>query len=508
MHTKISTFLQSLIGGMLLITSGIPVNAEGNGKNVLWIYLEDVSGWFSCYGDQVIETPNIDRLASEGTKFTRFYTPAGVCSSTRSAIITGMMQTTIGAHHHRSCRPNFRGRPMGEGYDKNVLPDAIVPLPIQFRKAGYYTFNEGGNKDDFNFDWDPAEFYDHRNTKWNFKGAKDGSEWTGRKEGQPFFGQIQLAGGKLGNRVKKVVDRDTVPVPPYYPDIPLVREEIAHHYDCLIETDRAVGQIIAALKRDGLYENTVIFMFSDHGYKLHRHKQFLYEGGIHMPCIVSGPGMQKNQVRNDLVSGIDISAATLAAAGLPVPEVMEGQDFLASDYEPREYVIAARDRCDFTYEQIRAVVTPRFKYLKNYLTDRPFMQPSYKDGWPVSKEFRRMMAAGEMNPTQLVFFGNKKPEEELYDLSNDPHEIHNLAKDARFQSELKKHRAILANWISATGDKGQEIESDAGLLATLKRWGEKCVNPEYDRVRPQYEEWKAAQATQQQRQPRRRRASQ
>jgi len=486
--TRLLTTIFSFVA--LLATAG----AEEK-KNVLWIYLEDVSGWFSCYGDTVIETPNIDALAASGTRFDRFYTPAGVCSATRSAVITGMMQTSIGAHHHRSCRPDFRGKSMGGGYDKNVLPADIVPLPIQFRKAGYYTFNEGGGKDDFNFDWKPEEFYDHRNKKWNFKGAKDGSEWTGRKEGQPFFGQIQLAGGKLGKGVKKVVDRSKVPVPPYYPDIPIVREEIAHHYDCLLETDAAVGKIIAALKRDGLYENTVIFMFSDHGYKLHRHKQYLYEGGIQMPCTVSGPNISGGKVRKDLVSGIDISAASLAVAGLPIPPRMEGRNFLAEDYKPREYLIAARDRCDYTYERIRAVVTPEFKYLKNYLTDRSFMNPSYKDPWPVSKEFRKMMAEGKMNETQLIFFGDKKPAEELYDLANDPHEIHNLAADPKYKKELERHRKMLEGWIAETGDQGQKVESDAGLLATLKRWGDKCVNPEYDRVRGEYQKWKDAQST-------------
>jgi arylsulfatase A-like enzyme len=461
-------------------------------KNVLWIYLEDTSGWFGCYGDKIIETPNIDALAASGVRFDRFYTPAGVCSAMRSATITGMMQTSIGAHHHRSCRPVFRGKPMGD-YDQNVLPEDVVPVPILFRQAGYYTFNEGGGKDDFNFDWDPEAFYDHRNNRWNFKGAKDGSDWTGCPDGKPWFGQIQLAGGKLGKKTPNVVDRAKVPVPPYYPDIPEVREEIAHHYDCLIETDKAVGQIIAALKRDGLYENTAIFMFSDHGYKLHRHKQYLYEGGIHMPCTVSGPGVEAGGVRDDLVSSIDIAAASLAAAGLAVPESMEGRDFMAKDYQPREFVISARDRCDYTYERIRAVVTPRFKYLRNYLTDRPFMNPSYKDPWPVSQALRKMMAAGEMNDTQLVFFGDTKPPEELYDLENDPHEINNLAGDPKFKAELERHRKILAGWITESGDQGQEVESDVGLLCALKRWGDKCVNPEYDRVRPAYEKWKAEQ---------------
>lgn len=452
--------------------------------NVLWIYLEDVSGWFGCYGETLIETPNIDALAKSGTRFDRFYTPAGVCSTTRSAIVTGMMQTSIGAHNHRSCRPNFRGKSMGE-YDKNVLPSHVVPLPMRFRQAGYWTFNEGG-KDDYNFEYDLAEFYDFVPKKrrgWGPAELVAGNCWRGKKPDQPFFGQVQLGGGKLGKRAPKRVDRAAVKVPPYYPDVAEVREEIAHHYDCLLKTDEQVGEVIAALKRDGLFENTIIFMFSDHGMKLHRHKQLLYEGGIHMPLIVAGKGMPVDKVRDDLVSGIDVSAASLAVSGIGVPKGMEGWNFMAANYQPRKFVVSARDRCDYTIEKIRAVVTPRFKYLRNYLTDRPYMQPTYKDPWDVTKKFRAMMANGEMNETQLLFFGDKRVPEEFYDLENDLHEINNLAGDPAFAEDLKKHRQLLAGWIEETGDKGQAPESEVGLLCTLKRWGEKCVNPEYDRVR-------------------------
>lgn len=456
--------------------------------NVLWIYLEDVSGWFSCYGDELIETPNIDALAEAGTKFTRFYTPAGVCSATRSSIVTGYMQTTIGAHNHRSCRAEFRGKSMGD-YDKNVLPEWASPLPVRFREAGFWTFNEGG-KDDYNFEWSVEDFYDFERSKggWGPGSFLKGDCLKEKPEGKPFFGQIQLGGGKLGNRVGKVVDRSAVPVPPYYPDVAEVREEIAHHYDCLLKTDEQVGQIIAKLKEDGIYENTYIFLFSDHGMKLHRHKQMLYEGGIHMPLIVVGPGIEAGAVRDDLVSGIDVSAASLAASGIGVPERMEGLDFLAEDYQPRKYLVAARDRCDYTIEKIRAVVTPRFKYLRNYLTDRPYMQPTYKDGWDVTKKFREMMVNGEMNETQLIFFGEERVPEEFYDLENDPHEIYNLAEDPHFAEQLEQHRGYLQEWINETGDKGQQPESDKGLIATLKRWGDKCVNPEYDRVRKKMKE--------------------
>jgi len=480
---------QFLFALILTLTPFLASPASADDRpNVLWIYLEDVSGWFSCYGDELIETPNIDALAASGTKFTRFYTPAGVCSTTRSAIITGMMQTSIGAHNHRSCRSSFR-RQTFDVYDRNVLPEGVVPLPIRFRKAGYWTFNEGG-KDDYNFEFDIKDFYNFvpkRKRGWGPASLVAGDCWHGKAKDQPFFGQVQLGGGKLGKRAPERIERSKVKIPPYYPDVAEVREEIAHHYDCLLKTDEQVGEIVAALKRDGLYKNTQIFLFSDHGMKLHRHKQMLYDGGIHMPLIVVGAGAKPGSVRDDLVSGIDVSAASLAVAGLGVPKDMEGRNFLSANYQPRKFVVSARDRCDYTIEKIRAVVTPRFKYLRNYLTDRSYMQPTYKDPWPVTKKLRQMMAAGEMNETQLLFFGDAatRVPEELYDLEKDPHEINNLADNPKFKEDLEQHRKLLADWIEQTGDKGQEPESDIGLICALKRWGEKCVNPEYDRVRDQ-----------------------
>ena len=153
------------------------------------------------------------------------------------------------------------------------------------------------------------------------------------------------------------------------------------------------------------------------------------------PFIVAGPGLPVDEVSQDLVSGIDLGSTSMAVAGIDIPEYMEGRDLFRENAQPREFVVSARDRCDFTIEHIRAIVTRKYKYLRNFLTDRPYMQPSYKDTWPVSVEFRRMMAAGEMKEAQLLFFGDEKPPEELYDLESDPHEINNLAKDPAYQAE-------------------------------------------------------------------------
>lgn len=452
--------------------------------NVLWIYVEDMNDWLGCYGHDVVKTPHIDKLAARGVRFTRAYMPAPVCSATRSAVITGTMQTTLGVHNHRSARATFRGQTMGPSYDAIRLPKGVRTVPELFKAAGYYTFNQG--KTDYNFVHDTAALYDMQNGRMNLARVDLAALWAGAgRAKKPFFGQIQLRGGK--HRPQKVVDRSKVVVPPYYPDIPIVREEIAHHYDCVRQTDNEVGVILASLEKANLLSNTVVLFVTDHGFRMHRHKQFLYEGGIRVPLIIGGPGIAK-ATRDDLVNGIDIAATSLACAGIDVPASMQGRDLFAREHTPRTFTVAARDRCDYTIERIRAIVTQRYKYMRNYLTDRPYMQPQYRDAWPVTKRLRQLAATGKLNPTQLAFYGNERPREELYDLVADPHETKNLASEAAHAETLAKHRALLAAWIEVTKDQGQQTESIAGLRSVLRRWGDKCVNPEYAAARAQVAE--------------------
>lgn len=445
--------------------------------NILWVYLEDTNAWMSCYGDKVVETPNIDALADRGVRFDRAYMPAGVCTPTRSAVITGMYQTSIGAHEHYSSFRVWRNNEM-ETWKPNHL--GVRTLPEIFKAAGYYTFNEGKNH--YNFVFSNEDLYDRKGED-GFKGAKDGTEWTGRKKDQPFFGQIQLRGGKRGDSPQKVDPAD-VPVPPYYPDHPVYRKEIAHHYDTILKMDEILGDIIKRLKEDGLYENTVVFFFSDHGMRLPRHKQFLYEGGIRVPLIVAGPGLPVNKVRTDLVSGIDISATTLSLAGIKIPDHMHGQNMFAKDFH-RDFVVAARDRCDYTIDRIRAVVTDRYKYIRNFMTDRPYLQPQYRDGRDYMKVLKQLYREGKLDEVQSRFVSDERPAEELYDLETDPYETTNLVHSYKREHALAlaEMRDILYRWILETDDKGRFPETDASLKAVIDRWGDKAVNKEYDRVR-------------------------
>ncbi len=467
-----------LIGGM---ASGQPVAdrmpTDASRPNILWVYLEDTNAWMSCYGDSVIETPNIDALAARGVRFDRAYMPAPVCSPARSAVITGMYQTSIGAHEHYSSFEEWRGKTMTT-WDPNYL--GVRTIPEIFKLARYFTFNEG--KFHYNFVYDKASLYDHWGAD-GFKGARDGSEWSGCPEGQPFFGQIQLTGGKRRGAPKRV-DPATVPVPPYYPDHPVYRDEIAHHYDTILEMDRILGEIIGALKRDGLYENTVVFFFSDHGMRLPRHKQFCYEGGIRVPLIIAGPGVAEGEVRSDLVSGIDLGPTALRMAGINIPPHMQGRDVFADAYH-REYVIAARDRCDYTIDRIRAVVTPRYKYIRNFMTDRPYLQAQYRDGRDEMEVLRQLHSEGALNEVQARFVSDERPAEELYDLVDDPHETRNLVHSAQnaHQQALGELRSILHAWIVESNDLGRFPEPPEALKAVVQRWGDKAVNPEYDQIR-------------------------
>lgn len=412
--------------------------------NILWICAEDMSANMSCYGETTIRTPNIDRMAAEGTLFKQAFVTEPVCSPSRSAMVTGMYQTTIGAHLHRSSRHTV----------KIHLPKHIKLISEYFQQAGYYTSNGSTlnrkspaktkrGKTDYNFVWDQKVY--------------DGAEWSGRKPGQPFFAQIQLRGGKnRGAKVPNPVDPAKVKLPPYYAHHPVLLEDWAKYLNSVIQTDIEVGEILDRLKKEGTADNTIVFFWTDHGISHIRGKQFLYEDGIHVPLIVRGPGIKTGTVREDLVEHIDIAAASLDLAGIKIPAHIQGQPLFSRNYKPREYVFAARDRCDETVERMRCVRTDRYKYIRNFYPHRSHTQPNrYKDGKKIMVTMRELFAAGKLNAHQARWFLPSRPVEELYDLQSDPHELHNLADSPDHQQMLKKLRGKLDEWIERTRDLGQ-----------------------------------------------------
>jgi arylsulfatase A-like enzyme len=458
-------------GAATVLVAGLLAPAVAAAKppsrpNVVWIVVDDLSANFSCYGERTIRTPHVDKLAAEGTRFSRAFVTAPVCSPSRSALITGCYQTTIGAHHHRS----------GRGELKNSLPGDVVPVPVLFKKAGYYTciggFGATGDrlgKTDYNFEW-PRDMY-------------DGNDRAGRKPGQPFFMQVQLHGGKYRGqapnrswqaRVLKELGSNTRPddvkLPPYYPRDPVILRDWADYLDCCRYTDKEAGDVIARLEKEKLLDDTVVFFITDHGISHARGKQFLYDEGTHVPFVVRGPGIPKGAVRDDLIEHIDMAATSLALAGIEVPKWMQGRDVLAKDYAKRDAVFAARDRCDETMEHLRSVRTDRFKYIRNYLNERPHLQRNrYKDDKAIVQKLRELHAAKKLDDlADRVLFADRRPAEELYDLAGDPFEVNNLAGDPKHKDTLDAMRKKLADWEERTDDKGRKPEPMAMYDSDMK----------------------------------------
>lgn len=503
MITRNFTLQRWVLLALLLFPASI---AWAERPNILWIFSEDLSPYMGCYGDpnNAGHTPAIDQFAQDGVLFKRAYMPAPVCSACRSAMITGVMQTTTGTHLHRSSRWTD-----GEIVPEEVrihLPEGMKTIPELFRDAGYFTFNSG--KDDYNFHYDrkalysvgTAENYQVGMNGWQGNKARcstsfDKETWTSCPDGQPWFGQIMIWGGKAKEKhVRKgeKLKSDSVPLPPYFPETPAHRSSWTTHYNAAQGADRQVEDILAQLESDGQLRNTIVFFFSDHGHNQSlRHKQFCYEGGVHVPLMVKGdhPSLQAGTVRDDLVLGLDISATTLALAEIPLPDYLDGHDLFASDYEERDYVISARDRCDYTIDRTRTVRTQKLRYLKNYYPERPMLQAQYRDDAATVKDLHRLHQRGELTEYQERHWFGVRPVEELYDIETDPHQMTNFAEDPAYQEELLRHRAILEKWIAETGDRGEIPETATSLKPTYELWKDNPifknakVNPEYDQFR-------------------------
>jgi arylsulfatase A-like enzyme len=472
-------------------------HGDSQRPNIVWIVVDDMSANFSCYGETLIQTPHVDRLAKEGTLFRNAFVTAPVCSPSRSAMITGMYQTSIHAHHHRS----------GRGVQKIHLPEKVSLVPGLLQRAGYFTcigdgrrpsdqdlakgrrVNHELGKTDYNFEWDP-KIYNSR-------------DWTDCPRGKPFFMQVQLAGGKLrGNTESSVakltaraveefgsaVNPEDVILPSYYPRDDVLLRDWGAYLDAVRFTDQAVGQILSRLETENLLKNTLIVFMTDHGISHARGKQFLYDEGTRIPFIVSGPGIPHGVVRKDLIEHIDIAAISLAAAGVEIPTHMHSRNVFANDYEPRDAVFAARDRCDETVDRIRSVRTDRFLYIRNFLPQRPLLQPNaYKDGKSILRTLRQLHDAGKLDPiAERVLFQPSRPEEELYEWTCDSWQLNDLAQNPSYRNTLHMLRDRLDDWMEATRDPGPEsdamYDSDMAVyigqgnatveqnIALMKRW--------------------------------------
>ncbi|HKZ38020.1 MAG TPA: sulfatase [Chryseolinea sp.] len=434
---------------------GLAVAQVAKRPNIVWIVCEDIGPYIGAYGYKGVKTPTIDQLAREGELYTKAYTTAGVCAPSRSSLITGMYQTSIGTMHMRTLNEdNPKNSPL-PSYSA-VIPPYVKCFPEYLRLAGYYTTNN--EKQDYQFE-PPV-------TVWDENSAA--ASWRNRAPNQPFFSIINLAithEMNLFAREKEplTVDPKVVDVPAYYNKTETAAKAMARQLTNIERMDGQVGEIIARLKEDGLYDNTWIMFYSDHGGALPWMKRELLERGTHIPFIVKYPkGENAGRVNNNLISGVDFAPTVLSIAGVPIPQYMQGQAFLGDQKSAhsRKYIYFARDRMATQYDRVRAVSDGRFKYLYNYMPDVLYYQDlNFRKSIPLMKEILTMKESGTLNPLMMRWF-DTKPVEELYDTEADPDEFKNLANDPHYANNLNEMRAAFAAWRSMTVDMGATPEKE------------------------------------------------
>lgn len=417
--------------------------------NILWLIAEDFGPHLGCYGTAQVWTPNLDQLAREGVRYTRAYTTAPVCSPSRSAFMTGMYQNAIGAHQHRT-------------QNKQPLPDGVRLLTDWLRQAGYRTANLTKLPSDFGFKGAGK-------TDWNFEVQGkpfDFDDWDGLKSNQPFYAQINFKETHRTFQAPAKADPAKVDIPPYYPDHPVTRKDMAAYLDSASEMDRKIGLVLERLNKDGLAGNTIVVFLGDNGAAHVRAKQFCYEEGLHVPLIIrwakdlAAPRQLRAGLADErFIEAIDLAPTMLAAAGLDKPPKMQGRIFLGDRAEaPREHVFGARDRCDETVMCLRTVRDARYRYIRNFTPEVPFLAANaYKARqYPVWNLLSELHAAGKLSPAQAFLCQPRQPAEELYDLETDPHQIRNLAESDQpeYRAARERLRRALEEWMEANGDRG------------------------------------------------------
>ncbi|CAG5018831.1 hypothetical protein DYBT9275_06080 [Dyadobacter sp. CECT 9275] len=409
--------------------------------NILWIVSEDNSPFLGCYGDSFATTPNLDNLAKQGIRYENAFATAPVCAPSRFTLITGMYPPSMGTEHMRSTYP---------------VPDFVRFFPRYLREAGYYTTNNA--KKDYNT-VDQPEAWDQSDQRATYKN---------RKPGQPFFAVFNLnvshesiIHSSIPNEKLKH-DPGKVPLPPYHPATPEMKHDWAQYYDKVEEMDRQAGELLKELEKEGLAENTIVFYYSDNGGILGRSKRFVYESGLRVPLIIRFPEKfaalasgKPGSVTCRIVTFNDFAPSILSIAGIPVPAYMQGKPFLGTQQvKERGYAYGFRGRMDERTDLCRTVRDKKYRYIRNYLPHKIYAQYlEYLWKAPSMPSWEAEFRAGRLNQIQQKFW-QEKPAEELFDIEEDPHNIHNLATDPKYKNVLAKLREVNHNWLIASRDVG------------------------------------------------------
>ena len=457
---------------VLIAFSAIISCGSGNNikPNIVWLVAEDQSQYFfPFYGDNSVTLPNISQLLENGIVYDGMNSPYPVCAPARSAIITGMYPNSIGTgnmrayHYNRTVRTDNESI-LGFPYYSSKLAEQIKPFTQILRENGYYTTNN--SKMDYNFKL--------REDAWD-ESSKEAS-WEKRKKDQPFFSVFNFGVTHesqiwLRDKQELKVDPNDLSVPPFFPNDSLTRHALAVNYSNLVEMDKQMGEIIDKLKDQGLYENTYIFFYSDHGGPFPRHKRAIYDTGSKVPLVIKFPKRIKvKEKRNyDFLNFIDFAPTILSIVGLEIPKVYQGIAFLGSkkSKNKRNYSYSASDRFDEVTDRIRAVKTKKYKYIRNYDTNKPHaLNNSYRTQMALMRHLTALNESNLLSAEQKLWFNVPKNLEEFYDLENDPFELNNLIGEKKYSKEIENLRIQLDNWINQINDPVNIPENELVKMLT------------------------------------------
>lgn len=440
--------------------------------NVIWISCEDMGPVLSSYGVKEISTPNIDKLAEEGIKYTNAYSTVGVCAPSRFSIITGMYPARLGAHNMRTGNFYTYKDPDKLTYKQNkgvidksginvpeyevVTPTNIKAFTEYLRNENYYCINN--NKCDYQFN-SPFTAWDEVSGNISYKD---------RPKNTPFFYVKNLMvthESRIWLRKNEpiTVNKDILKIPAYYPDIPEVRNDIAIKYSNIQEMDRQVGEIISDLEKNDLLDKTIIFFWSDHGGNLLRQKRAVGNSGLKVPLIIRFPdGFRSGEVDNRIVSLMDLGPTTMSLLGIKPPSFLDGKAFLGKyKTKPRNYAFGSADRFDESTDMQRSVIDGRFVYIKNFMPELPLIyRNKYREQISMNKKIIQMDRDDELIGDSKYIFMKSKQDEELYDLKFDPYEVDNIANNPDYKDKLIELRNALNTWQYEIDDKGFINESE------------------------------------------------
>ena len=467
-------------------------SAQQDQPNLLWLTWEDIGPHLHCCGDEYSTTPNIDRLAKRGCVYDNVWASAPVCAPARTAIITGVCPTSTGAEHMRSMSP---------------LPAGWKMFPGYLRDAGYYCTNNG--KEDYNLE-KPAGTWDVSAPDAAGRAAPQGAgrgqaaagrqggqgveqaavvvpfnaalgHWRDRKPGQPFFAVFNDITTHESQVFRSRINRNLVHDPAkawladFQPDTAEMRRDWAQYHDLLQLEDERHQKRLDELQQDGLLENTIIVVTSDHGCGVARYKRMPYDSGLHVPLILVFPEKYRHLAPKDYVPGghsdrligtIDLGPTMLSLAGIKPPEFHHGQAF-AGPYEApaRQYLHGMRGRMDERYDLMRSTRDQRYVYIRNYNPHKIYGQHvNYAWQLPSTPVWERLYKDGKLKAPQ-TYFWQTKPAEELYDLRSDRSEVKNLASSPAHKATLERFRKAHHDYELMVKDVGLLPEGEMHVRA-------------------------------------------